>query len=158
DHIYKLSPISLRGPDLKTIHFRIGHHPRVEYVRIELGGQVGAPLLVREVPKAAEKALERGQPLLAVDNLPPINVGGWGLLLIEHNRAQEVYRRVMLTLQRLHELVRKVLPKWFPLLFPIPHVLPLKQWHLKAQLPFEDRQQWHCICVHRADLALWPAG
>lgn len=73
-HVNELAAIKLRRPHLELIDFWIGHHSLVLRKTVKFLCQILASLGPAEVPERGEKDLESGEPLLAVNNLPLLNV------------------------------------------------------------------------------------
>lgn len=82
--------------------------------------------------KGVEEKLQSRQPLLTVDDGPLLHRAHRILYLLQNDRSKKV--RIVLPMWMVKESFRDtndVIPKRFPLVFFVPDVWALEQWHDK---------------------------
>ena len=150
-------PIPVRRPDFVTVFIGLAKSFVVlDQVFQAPGGGTGLDAMQLGV-KRIEKDLQRGQPLLSVNDHPLLEFPDGILNMLQDHSPKEM--RLMLRVRVLKQPRRnplQVLPKRIPLLFFVPDIGPLKQRNQeplrlaeysvgRSNLSFHPRCSYRCV-------------
>jgi hypothetical protein len=154
-----LVPVS--GPDLEHLVGVLGDLRIVQHQNPQCLGIHRNPVLLDDVLSGIQQQLQRGQSLLAIDDVADGDEACGDELLVKDDRSEEMrgHRCGTVARGRVEQAFgdrADVLPQRLPLVFKAPHVRPLEQRHDVADVVAEDPRWRERLSLHRYPLLDCP--
>jgi hypothetical protein len=141
-------PVNVRWPHLEAL-LALRARVVVAGEAVETAAEPIVWLSRADLAQRAHQKLERGEPLLPVDDQPGRDLRDRGPDLIEHDGAEEVWPR-RAPRERAFREIAKVLPQGLPLLLSLPYIGSLVERNEVAALGLEEVLDGDAVGFHRS--------